>query len=69
MNIQSLTGEINASGSGGGGGGLLSLVALCDNPATNLAGNGNHNNIADAPDFPCSLNLGGVDQFGESGSR
>ena len=65
VNIQSLTGEIDASGAGGGGGGLLSLVALCDDPATNLAGNGNLNGVLDAADFPCQLNLGGAVNFAD----
>jgi hypothetical protein len=54
VNIQSLTGAILASGTSAPGG--FSLADLCDNPATNLTGNGNNNGISDAPDFPCSLN-------------
>jgi hypothetical protein len=55
VNIQSRTGQIDARG----GGGELSLAALCDDPATNATG-GNGNNVIDAPDFPCQLNLAGV---------
>jgi hypothetical protein len=65
INIQSLNGKIDASNGAGGGGGLLSLASLCDNPGTNLDGNGNNNGVADAADFPCSLNLGGVVQFAD----
>jgi hypothetical protein len=57
INIQSLQGSINAGGSGSGGG--FSIADLCDNAATNLAGNGNDNDLIDAGDYPCTLNLSG----------
>jgi hypothetical protein len=55
VNIQSLVGSINAGGTSTGGG--FSLADLCDNSATNLAGNGNNNDLIDAGDYPCTLNL------------
>jgi hypothetical protein len=58
VNIQSLTGSIFASGTAVPPG--FSLVDLCDDPATNLTGNGNNNNISDAPDFPCQINPAGL---------
>ena len=57
VNIQSLTGQIIASGTSAPGG--FSLAALCDDPVTNLTANGNGNGISDAPDFPCTLDLSG----------
>jgi hypothetical protein len=64
VNIQSLTGDIDAGGSGGGSG-AFSLADLCDDPATNLTGNGNQNDISDAGDFPCQLNLSGLVDFAD----
>lgn len=57
VNIQSLTGLINASGIVAAS--TFSLAALCDNPVTNLTANGNGNATIDAGDFPCTLNLSG----------
>jgi hypothetical protein len=57
MNIQSLAGSVNASGSSVAGG--FSLADLCDNPGSNLDGNGNNNDLIDAGDYPCTLNLAG----------
>ena len=62
INIQSLTGKIDGATIRRGRR-LLSLAQLCDDPATNLTGNGNNNGITDAADFPCDLNLGGVVSF------
>ena len=61
VNIQSLNGAILASGSNAPGG--LSLANLCDNPATNLTGNGNNSGTIDAADFPCLLNVPGPVAF------
>ena len=55
VNIQSLSGAINASGITASS--AFSLAALCDNPITNLTANGNGNATIDAGDFPCQLNL------------
>jgi hypothetical protein len=55
-NIQSLSGSITAIGGVVPGG--FSLAKMCDDPATNLTGNGNNNNLIDAGDYPCTLNLG-----------
>jgi hypothetical protein len=56
INIQSLSGKIDARSAAPLGG--PTLADLCDNPVSNLTGNGNSNSIADAPDFPCQLDLG-----------
>jgi hypothetical protein len=67
INIQSLTGKIDGSATSGP---LSFLGNLCDNPGTNLAGNGNNNGVIDPPDFPCQLNLGaqfpGVTSFADA---
>ena len=68
VNIQSLTGKIDAGNGSGGGGVLLSLAALCDDPVTNLTGNGDGDGVISAGDFPCSLNLGGVVNFADAPS-
>jgi len=55
INIQSLTGKIDASAVGAP---VSFLGNLCDDPTSNLTGNGNSNGQIDAADFPCTLNLG-----------
>lgn len=57
IDIQSIGGVIDANCTGGGGG-LIPLGNRCDDPATNLAGNGNNNGQQDPGDFPCTLDLG-----------
>jgi hypothetical protein len=52
VNIQSLLGKIDARAFPSGP--SLNVVLLCDDPATNLTGNGNLNFVMDAADFPCT---------------
>ncbi len=54
IDIQSLSGEIDASGSGPGGSAQLRGLA-CDDPDQNP--HGNDNGVLDAGDFPCRFNF------------
>lgn len=50
IDIQSLNGNILAHGAP-----AEPIGAECDDPVTNLTGNGNNNNTIDGPDFPCRI--------------
>jgi hypothetical protein len=52
VDIQSLTGAIDAAATAGA---VPPIGIECDDPAKNLAGNGNNNGMLDAGDFPCQL--------------
>lgn len=55
LNIQSLKGKIDAVSGGGIG---PNLATACDDPLLNLLGTGNGDGV---PDFPCKINLAGLD--------
>lgn len=52
IDLQSLTGEIDAQATSGA---LPPIGIECDDPVKNLTANGNNNGVLDAGDFPCQL--------------
>lgn len=65
IDIQSISGVIDADcAADGGGGGLIPLGNRCDDPVDNLEGGvgppGNNDFVQNLGDFPCTLNLGAL---------